>query len=127
MVECDAGGERDEGVDMTARKAISKAYRERRMLGGVYTINNVVNGKYLLTHAADLASVRNHFEFAVATNTAIHPKLRADWQSLGAEAFRLDVREELEQGPEQSQAEFMEDLKALELLVRASLDPSREY
>ena len=130
MVECDAGGEHDEHderIDVTARKAISKAYRERRMLGGVYTINNVVNGKYLLAHAADLASVRNHFDFAVATNTAVHPKLRADWQSLGAGAFSLDVREELEQGPEQSQAEFTEDLTALEQLVRASLDSSKEY
>lgn len=130
MVECDAGGERDEhdeGVDVTARKAISKAYRERRMLGGVYMIINVASGKYLLAHAADLASVRNHFDFAVATNTAVHPKLRADWLSLGAGAFRLDVREELEQGPEQSQAEYMEDLRALEQMVRVSLDPALEY
>jgi hypothetical protein len=115
------------GDDVSERRAMSKAYRERRMLGGVYTITNVVTGGYLLDHAADLASVRNRFQFAVSTNSAVHPKLRADWQTLGAEAFRLEVREELEQGPEQTQAEFMEDLKALEQLVRASLDASKEY
>ena len=112
---------------MSERKALSKAYRERRMLGGVYTITNRASGQYLLDHAADLASVRNRFAFAVTTNSAMHPKLRADWDALGADSFALDVREELEQGPEQSQAEFMDDLKALEQMVRASLDPSKEY
>src|ERR1700694_4202838 len=112
---------------MSERKAISKAYRERRMLGGVYTITNVVTGKYLLDHAADLASVRNRFQFAVTMNSAAHPKLRADWQALGAEAFRLDVREELEQGADQTQAEFAEDLRALEQMGRGGVDPALEY
>jgi hypothetical protein len=97
------------------------------MLGGVYTITNTVSGRYLVGHAADLASVRNHFAFAVATDSAVHPKLREDWQSLGAETFLLEVREELEQGADQSRAEFLDDLSALEQLVRASLDPALEY
>jgi hypothetical protein len=53
--------------------------------------------------------------------------LRADWAALGAEAFALAVVAELEQPSGQSEAEFLTDLKALEQLCRADLDPAREY
>lgn len=86
----------------------------------MYTITNTVNGKYLIGHAADLASVRNRFQFAVTTGSTVDPRLRAS-------AFTLDVLEELEQRPDQSQAEFMDDLRALQALLRATLDPSKEY
>lgn len=112
---------------MNKRRETSKEYKERRLRGGVYTITNTVNGKYIIGHAADLASVQNRFQFSVTTGSAVHPKLRKDWGELGAKAFRLDVLEELEQGPEQSQAEFVDDLKTLEQLRRANLDPSQEY
>jgi hypothetical protein len=112
---------------MNTRREISKQYKERKLHGGVYTITNTVNGKHLIDHAADLTSLRNRFQFSVTVGSAVHPKLRKDWDELGAKAFRLDVLEELEQGPDQSRADFMEDLKTLEQLSRANLDPSREY
>lgn len=109
------------------RRQISKQFRDRRLHGGVYTITNTTNGKYLIGHAADLASVRNRFQFAVTTGATVDPRLRDDWATLGASAFALNVLDELEQRPDQSQAEFMDDLRALEALLRASLDPSKEY
>ena len=109
------------------RREISKQYKDRKLRGGVYTITNTVNGKYLIGHAADLASVRNRFQFAVTTGSTVDPRLRDDWQALGASAFRLDVLEELEQRPDQSQAEFAYDLRALEELLRATLDVSKAY
>ncbi len=112
---------------MNTRREISKAYKERKLHGGVYTITNTVNGKYLLDHAADLTSLHNRFQFSVMTGSAVHPKLRNDWEALGANAFTLDILEELEQGPDQTRASFMDDLKTLEQLRRASLDPSMEY
>jgi hypothetical protein len=109
------------------RRQIGRAYKERRQRGGVYTITNTLSGRYLLGHTPDLASLRNHFRFAVRTNSAVHPTLRADWAALGGAAFRLDVLEELEQGPEQTQADFLADLKALEELCRPNLDPAKAY
>lgn len=109
------------------RREISKQYRERRLRGGVYTITNAVNGRYLIGHAADLASARNRFQFAVTTGSTVDPRLRDDWQALGAHAFTLEVLEELEQQSNQSQAEFMDDLLALEALLRANLDPAKAY
>lgn len=112
---------------MDRRREITKQYRDRRQRGGVYTITNSVNGRYLVGHVANLASVRNRFQFAVTTGATIDPRLRRDWQAMGAGVFTLQVLEELEQRPGQTQAEFMDDLAALEVLLRASLDPSKEY
>jgi hypothetical protein len=112
---------------MSDRKALSKDYKERTQVGCVYTITNARNGKYLIGHAADLASVRNRFQFAVTTGSAADPRLRADWAAFGAQAFTLDVLEELERGPEQTQTQFLDDLKALEQLRRADLDSAQEY
>lgn len=112
---------------MNRRKEIINEYKERKALGGVYKITNTINGKYLLGHAANLKSVQNHFQFAITTGSAIHPTLRKDWQELGAQAFTLEILEELEQKPGQSQTEFLDDLKTLEELWRANLDASKEY
>ena len=71
--------------------------------------------------------MQNRFQFAVTTGSTVHPKLQKDWKELGAKVFTLEVLEELEQKPEQSQAEFLDDLKTLEQLWRANLDASKEY
>jgi|SRR5579872_1538437 len=112
---------------MNRRKEIINEYKERKLRGGVYTITNSLNGKYLIDYVADLKSVQNRFQFALTTGATVHPKLRKDWEELGAKAFTLEVLEELEQKPEQSRAEFMDDLKTLEQLWRANLDASKEY
>lgn len=109
------------------KRAIAREYKERKLLGGVYTITNTKTGQYLLGHAANLASVRNHFQFAVTTGSAVHPRLRQDWAAYGPAAFTLDVLEELEQSQEQTQAQFLADLQALEQLWRANLDPAKSY
>jgi hypothetical protein len=112
---------------MTSRRDLSKAYKERTQHGGVYTITNSVNGKYLLGVTPDLASMRNRFQFAVSTGSAVDMRLRADWQQFGGKAFSLDVLEELDQKPDQTEARFLDDLRALEQLLRAQLDPDKSY
>ena len=112
---------------MSSRRDISRAYKERKLHGGVYTITNTQSGKYLIGHAANVESVRNRFQFAATTGSTVDPRVQKDWQELGAAAFTFEVREELKQRDGQSQAEFMEDLKTLEQLWRANLDPAKEY
>jgi predicted urease superfamily metal-dependent hydrolase len=112
---------------MNRRKEAIHEYKERKPGGGVYIITNVLNGKYLIDHTANLKSVQNHFQFAVTTGSTIHPRLQKDWEESGSHAFRLEVLEELEQRPDQSRAEFMDDLKTLEQLCRTNLDASKEY
>ena|SRR5215471_1071073 len=112
---------------MDRRKKIINEYKERLLHGGVYTITNTRSGKYLIGHAANLKSVQSRFQFAMTTGSTLHPKLKKDWEELGAQAFTLEILEELKQQPDQSQAEFLEELEILEQLWRANLDVSREY
>lgn len=112
---------------MNRRKEIINEYKDRKLRGGVYTITNTQNGKYLLAHTVNVQSVQNHFQFAVTTGSTIHPKMKKDWEEVGAKAFTLEILEELEQKPGQSQAEFMDDLQTLEQLWRANLDASKAY
>jgi hypothetical protein len=106
---------------------LSKAYKERRLIGGVYQIINRETGKYLLGYAVDIASMRNRFDFALTTGSAIDPRLRADWDRYGPTAFRLEVLEELEKPSEQTQADFVSDLQTLAQLRRAELVAGDEY
>lgn len=112
---------------MDKRKKIINEYKERKIIGGVYTITNPLNGMYLIDHAANLKSVENHFQFAMTTGSTVHPKLQKEWKKSGVQAFRLDILETLEQKPDQSQVDFLNDLKTLEQLCRATLDPAKEY
>jgi len=112
---------------MNRRKEINNKYKARKLYGGVYIITNTVNGNYLIGYAANLKSIQNRFQFAITTGSTVHPKLQKDWEEFGAQVFRLEVLEELEQKPDQSQAEFIDDLKTLEQLCRANLDESKEY
>jgi hypothetical protein len=112
---------------MDRRKEAIKEYKARKLLGCVYKITNTVNGKYLIGHAANLNSVRNRFQLAVKTGGAVDPRVRKDWEELGAQAFELEILEELEQREGQTEAQFNEDLKALEQLLRANFDQSLKY
>lgn len=109
------------------KRELRTEYKERALTGGVYKITNTVNGRYILGHAVNLASVRNRFQFAVVTGSTIHPKVKEDWEALGSQAFKLETLEELEQKPGQTRAEFQDDLATLEQLWQAQLDPEKAY
>jgi hypothetical protein len=112
---------------MSERRALSKDFKERRMVGGIYLIRNTQSGRYLLGHTLDLASARHRFQFSVTTGSTIDPRVRADWAALGPHAFAFEVLEELEQGPDQTRAQFDADLVELAELRRAELDPAQAY
>ena len=112
---------------MNKKKDAINEYKERKLYGGVYTITNTINGRYLIGHTANLKGMQNRFQFSVSSGSAIYSQLQKDWQAMGPEAFTFEVVEELEQKPEQNQAEFLEDLKVLEQLWRADHDGSKEY
>lgn len=109
------------------RKELINEYKSRKLHGGVYTITNTTNGKYLIGHAANLKSVQNRFQFAVSTGSTVHPKMQKEWITLGAQAFKLEILEELVQKDDQSPEEFMDELKTLEQLWRTQLDAAKEY
>ena len=109
------------------RRAITAAYKERRQLGGVYRIVNTKNGRYMLLSAANLQGAKNRFAFSKNTNFCQMLKMKADWDAYGAEAFELEVLEELKMGKEQTDQEFTEDLKVLQQMWEDRLDAEKAY
>ena len=57
--------------------------------------------------------MRNRFEFALATKTAIEPSMRNEWVKYGAASFSFEVLEEIRKGKDQTDKEFLDDIAAL--------------
>jgi hypothetical protein len=97
-----------------SRKELTLAYKERKVVGGVYQIVNTQNSNFLLASTADLQGAQNRFDFAQKTGSCIHFKLQKDWAEFGPSAFKFEILEELEKKEDQSPKEFQEDLKVLQ-------------
>jgi hypothetical protein len=109
------------------RKELSNEYKSRKLRGGVYTITNTINGRYLLAFESELASALKRFNFLVATGSCVPLKMQKDWAEFGAKTFEFKVLEEIEMKPDQSQSEFTDDLKTLVEIWRQKLDVRNEY
>lgn len=95
------------------KKAAIKAYKERRAVGGVYSITNTQTGEKHLFSTTDLHGAENRFKLTVQTGSCCVLSMQKEWNAYGAEAFCFEVMESLEQGELQESREFREDVKAL--------------
>ena len=108
-------------MDKNDRRAICTAYKERKGLGGVYSITNRVTGEKHLFSTPNLQGAENRFEFMVQTNGCTVLSIQKEWASYGPDAFFFEVLESMEQGETQGAREFREDVKALEELWKENL------
>ncbi len=113
--------------DKQRRKALADAYKERPAAGGVVAILCTATGRRVIQAAPDLQGMKNRFRFSVQTGSCVLPKLQSDWSRLGAEAFTLEVLEELPQRPDQDARSYRRDLQALEELWREKTPPEQLY
>lgn len=113
--------------DKQRRKALSAAYKEKPAAGGVVAIVCAATGRRVIQATPDLQGMKNRFRFSVATGSCILGKLQADWNRLGADAFSLEVLEELSQKPDQDARSFRQDLQTLEALWREKYSPQQLY
>lgn len=104
------------------KKALTLAYKERKVIGGVYRIVNNKNSNAILASTADLHGMQSRFDFAQKTGSCIHFKLQKDWAEFGPSAFEFETLEELEKKEDQTPKEFQEDLKVLEEMWREKLN-----
>lgn len=109
------------------RKELIKEYKERKPVGGVYKITNTVSGKYVIDQTANIQSARNQFEFSQKLGSPMLMQLKKDWAEFGGQAFTLEVLEEVEQRADQTQVDFLEELKTLKQLHQANFDASKAY
>ena len=116
-------------MDRARRKALSEQFQQATPEAGVYRIVNLRTGRLLLGSTANLAGLRNRFEFARSTGSpaALDQRLAGDIRSLGLESFSLEVLDRLEPSPEMTPAQIAADLVTLEALWRERIDPSLLY
>ena len=100
-------------MEKERKKQIAAAYKERRNVGGVYSITNTATGERHIFSTADVKGMENRFLFMKSTATCPVLFLRKEWEEYGADAFAFEVLETLEQGETQTPKEFKEDLTAL--------------
>ena len=96
-----------------SKKELRAQYREREVIGGVYAIKNVANGKILIDSAVNLQGFKNRFEFSQKTGSCVNMKLQKDWGQHGSSAFVFEILEELKKGDTQSDKEFKADIAML--------------
>lgn len=111
------------------RKELQAQYRQTRPEAGVYRLVNRENGKWFLSSARDLASVRNKLAFAQTTHTSggFDYRLHPDFRAFGADAFALEILDVIEPTPETTDAELRRDLDTLEALWREKFDLALQY
>ncbi|MDD5017481.1 MAG: GIY-YIG nuclease family protein [Eubacteriales bacterium] len=114
-------------MDKQSKKEILAAYKQRKVIGGVYTITNTANGKILMLMTTDIAGSKNRFEFSQKTGSCISFQLQDDWKQFGANAFSFDILESLEKKESQTLKEFQEDLKILYGVLLEKIDACRLY
>lgn len=103
------------------------AYKQRRVVGGVYDICCQATGRHWVKGDVDLAGAKNRFAFSAATGSCVAPAMAADWAEQGAGSFRFRVLEELEKKEGQSDREFRQDVETLEELWRERFAPEQLY
>lgn len=104
-----------------------RAYRERKVTGGVYGYRNRANGKLLLQSTSDISKAGNHLAFSQEMGLCPHPLLRDDWDSSKGADYTLEILETLDKKPEQTDGEFADEISTLEALWRERIGQSVLY
>jgi len=83
-------------VTPTEKKAAIAAYKERKVIGGIYAVRCLTSGRRWIGHAANLATIQNRLWFALRLGTSPNRTLQAAWNASGAGSFEFEEVERLD-------------------------------
>ena len=113
-------------TDTVDRRKLRREYKESYRPMGVYQVRNKVNGKVMIASSPNLPAIFNRLRMELDSGSCLrHPELQKDWKELGAEAFELEVLEELEP-PQAPGWDPSDDLQALLELMCEQRQPYGE-
>ncbi len=110
-----------------SKKALKEAYKNRKITGCVYIVRNARNGRYYLNYSDVGAAPANSFALSVSAGSPFKPGMAADWKEHGAQAFVLEILEEMEKKEAQSPREFAGELAVLADLWAEKFDAALRY
>lgn len=114
-------------MDNESRKKLAGEYKERKKIGGVFAVKNEKNGRLFIDCTADIAASRHRFEFSRDTGSCVFPKIRADWETYGAGAFKFEALETITKNDDQSDKAFLEDVRLLKEMWSERYAPAMLY
>ncbi|HEV2674925.1 MAG TPA: GIY-YIG nuclease family protein [Aliidongia sp.] len=79
----------------TDRKAAIAAYKERRVVAGIYVVRCIASGERWVGRAPDLDTIRNRLWFTLRQNLNLSPSLQAAWNARGVDQFAFEELERL--------------------------------
>jgi hypothetical protein len=100
-------------MDSARKKALRDAYKNRKVVGGVCCIRCSDSQRVWIQATNDVESLKNRFEFAIATKSAPDPSMRGEWMKYGTDSFSFTVLEEIKKREDETDAEFADDLQVL--------------
>jgi hypothetical protein len=110
------------------RKALSRAYKQRRPPMGVYRVHDPLTGHALVAAALDLPSILNRHRAQLSMGAHPTKALQDDWAAHGSESFVFEVLDTLTP-PDEPDHDPLPDLVVLEALwlEKLSLPADRRY
>ena len=77
------------------RRELVRQYKQSGPVMGVYAIRNLATGRVLLGAGLNAEGALNRHRFELQLKTHRNAALQADWNALGAEAFRFELVDRL--------------------------------
>lgn len=106
------------------RKELTREYKRTPKQIGAYCIKNTQNQKCFVGVSRDVEARLNRHRFSLNTKSERESdELQADWNELGAAAFKFSVLEVIEPPEVASGYDMQEDLDVLEQLWLEQLKP----
>ena len=84
-------------MERETRKALIAAYKERKVVAGLYAVECLATGDHWAGQAADLSTIWNRLDFTLRQGLHRHAGLQAAWRAHGPDAFRLKILETIDE------------------------------
>jgi len=78
---------------MESKSDLKRQYKETSNEAGIFLITNTTNGKVFLGSSLNLYGPLNKHRFMLSTGSHLNSELQADWNRLGADAFKFEIVE----------------------------------
>lgn len=100
-------------MEKISKKILKEQYKNRSVVGGIYSIKCSINNAMWLRAATDMQGARNRFTFAVKIDSCPEPCMLEAWKTYGGTTFSFEILEEMQKKETQTEKEFSEDINTL--------------
>lgn len=83
-------------MEQEKRRVAVAAYRERKVVPGIYAVRCAPTGECWVGRAPDLSTIHNRLWFTLRHGSCPHRTLQQAWRENGPEAFTFERVEELD-------------------------------